>query len=379
MSTTVALRRCASYGADDLEPALDRVLADLGGIEAFVHPGERVAVKVNMLNKAGPERAVNTQPEFVGAILRRVKAAGGEPFVTDSPGGLNTPASIEKALDGTGIGAACEAEGTPFVFMDDDVTEVSAPDGHLYKTLRVGRALAEADAVITLPRLKTHAFQKLTCSVKVLFGAIVGLEKAQFHWKVPDRLDFAHMMVDLCLALKPRLTIIDAVVAMEGEGPSGGSPRRVGALVASADHHAADVVASRLVAIDPMSVWTVRAAAERGLVDPDGIEVLGDELEALVARDFVPPRPDAGERMILGAMPALKQVMTLRPYLQDAEGCTGCETCLEACPIDAIEMVDERPAFDYDACIRCYCCQELCPTTAIGRRSHWLVRPFVRG
>jgi uncharacterized protein (DUF362 family)/Pyruvate/2-oxoacid:ferredoxin oxidoreductase delta subunit len=379
VNTMVALRRCSSYAAADLEPALDSLLAELGGIEAFVRPGEQVAVKVNMLNKAGPERAANTQPEVVGAVLRRIKAAGGKPFVTDSPGGLNTPASLAKALDSTGIGAACKAEGVPFLSLEDDVAEVSVPDGHLYKTLRVGRALAEADAIITLPRLKTHAFQKLTCAVKVLFGAIPGLEKAQFHLKVPDRLDFAHMLVDLCEALKPRLAIVDAVVAMEGEGPGGGTPRQLGALIAGADHHAVDVVAARLVGMDPVSVWTVRAAVERGLVDVDAVEIVGDALEELVAPDFRPPKAGAGELFPSGAVPSLKQLMTLRPYLETPRDCSGCETCLESCPISAIEMVDGRPVFDYDACIRCYCCQELCPEAIIGRRSHWLVRPFVKG
>lgn len=117
---------------------------------------------------------------------------------------------------------------------------------------------------------------RLTGAVKVLFGCVVGLEKAQFHVKVPDRMDFAHMLLDILSAVQPRLSIVDAVLAIESDGPSGGSPRHVGALIAGADHVAVDVVASRLVAMDPMSIYVIRAAAARGLLTgPDSVDIVG--------------------------------------------------------------------------------------------------------
>lgn len=376
----VALRRCADYASENLDPALDLVLEDLGGLESFVSAGQRVAVKINMLNRSRPERAVTTQPEFLAAVLERIRGVGAEPVVVESPGGHNTAGLVRRALEETGIGAVCESLGVPFVLLDDDVVDVAVPGRGRYRTVRVGRAIAEADAIVCVPRLKTHAFQRLTCAVKLLFGAVPGLAKAQFHVKVPDRMDFGHMLVDVYAALRPTLAVVDAVVAMEGEGPSSGSPRHVGAILAGADHVAVDVVASRLIGMDPLSVYSTRAAVERGLLARVGaVRTLGDPLDDLCVRDFAHPLADAADRLPRGVVTALKGLTTARPFLARPSACTGCATCSIECPVDAITMRQKKPDFDYDTCIRCYCCQELCPESALGRRNHWLVRPFLRG
>lgn len=375
----VALRRCADYDPETLGTAMGALLDDLGGIRGFVSSGDGVALKVNVLKRAAPEKAVTTHPEVLAEVIRRVREAGGRPTVVESPGGHNTKLSVRQALAESGIGAVCESLKVPFVLLDDDVVEVEAPPGGKYRKLRVGRAIVEADKVVSLPRLKTHAFQKLTCAVKLLFGAVPGLLKAQFHLKVPDRLDFGHMLIDVCQAIAPTLAIVDAVVAMEGEGPSSGSPRHVGALLAGADHIAVDVVASRLIGMDPLAVYSTRAAMQRGLLsDPDDILVVGDPLDELIVSDFVHPLADVADRLPPRLVSSLKDVTTAQPFLERASDCTGCATCTKECPVDAISMVDKRPTFDYDACIRCYCCQELCPEAALGRRNHWLLRPFLR-
>jgi uncharacterized protein (DUF362 family)/Pyruvate/2-oxoacid:ferredoxin oxidoreductase delta subunit len=376
----VALRRCPDYETEHLPQTLSALLDDLGGMSRFVGSGESIALKVNMLIKSAPKKAVTTQPEVLSAVIDLVKAAGGRPFVCESPAGINTASSMRRSLEATGVGEVCRRHRVPFVTLDDDVVEVAVPDAARYHTLRLGRAIVEADGIISLPRLKTHSFQRFTGAVKILFGSVAGLEKAQFHLKTPDRMDFAHMLVDVLTALRPRLAIMDAIVAMEGEGPSGGSPRKVGALLGGADHLAVDAVAARLISMDPMSVYTLRAARERGLLgDPAQIELAGDLLEPLIVRDFLHPMADLSSSRMGSVGPVLKNIATARPLLERPDSCTSCATCRHNCPVQAIKMVDGHPTFDYDTCIRCYCCQEVCPEAAIGRRSHWLVRPFIRG
>jgi uncharacterized protein (DUF362 family)/NAD-dependent dihydropyrimidine dehydrogenase PreA subunit len=375
----VCAARCADYTSTEVASGLERVLAPLGGMGAFVAPGQRVFLKVNLLMKAGPERAVTTHPEVVRAVIRAARAAGAaEVLVGDSPGGKNTPAAARAVFEESGIAGVCAEEGVPTVLLDDDVTRVRVPDGKLYTSFNLGTRAVESDVLICLPKLKTHGFMMFTGGVKNLFGCIPGLEKAQFHLKVPDRGDFAEMLVDLYLACRPALTIMDGVVAMEGDGPAGGTPRLVGALLASDNAPALDVVASAIAGFAPKDVYTNRAAAARGMtpLDPDAIDNPGEPWRSFAVSDFAHPASDLSRRLPPGLARWVRKRIVSRPYLHDRAGCTGCRTCERNCPVEAITMRDGKPAFDYDGCIRCYCCQELCPQQVIGLQRPWAVRAF---
>jgi ferredoxin len=215
--------------------------------------------------------------------------------------------------------------------------------------------------------------------VKNCFGCIPGLEKAQFHVKVPDRGDFGEMLVDLLLACEPDLCIMDAVIGMEGAGPSGGDPRRIGAVLASADAVALDVVAATITGFDPMDVYTIAAANRRGLGPKTAAEVrtAGAPWAELVLADFAHPAVDLASKMPAGIAKWVRARIVSRPWLEDSERCNGCRTCERDCPVHAITMADGKPAYDYNKCIRCYCCQELCPNHAVGLKRPWFVRTLV--
>jgi uncharacterized protein (DUF362 family)/NAD-dependent dihydropyrimidine dehydrogenase PreA subunit len=379
LDPVVSTAGCTEYDPAKVAAALERVLEPFGGMPAFVSPGQRVLLKVNLLSKADQERAVTTHSEVVRAVIRSARNAGAaEVAVGDSPAGRNTAASAQGVFEASGIARVCAEEGVEAVLLDEDVVRTPAPGGKLYTSFNLGRRAVEADVLICMPKLKTHGFMMFTGGVKNLFGCIPGLEKAQFHLKVPDREDFAEMLVDLYLACAPALTIMDAVVAMEGDGPAGGAPRHVGALLASPNAPALDVVASAIAAFRPGDVYTNRAAARRGLtpLDPDAIGHRGDDWRTFVLGDFAHPASDPSSRLPAGlARWARKRLVSL-PYLRDRGGCTACRTCERNCPVEAIAMSEGRPAFDYDACIRCYCCQETCPQQVIGLRRPWAVRRF---
>jgi ferredoxin len=195
--------------------------------------------------------------------------------------------------------------------------------------------------------------------------------------KARDRDDFADMLVDLAGACGPKLAIMDSVVAMEGAGPSSGVPRHVGALIASPDCVALDVVASAVAGFGPMDVYTVRAANRRGGPgSPEDVDVVGVPWRELAVPDFAHPVADPTSRMPWRLARWARHVLVARPVLECPSGCTSCGTCVKECPVEAIAMRDRRPSFDYDLCIRCYCCQELCPQHVIGlkrtRLARWL-------
>jgi uncharacterized protein (DUF362 family)/Pyruvate/2-oxoacid:ferredoxin oxidoreductase delta subunit len=377
----VAIARCADYTTENLQPALDAALSPLGGMAAFVSPGQRVLLKVNLLAKAAPERAVTTHPEFVRSLIRAVKAVGGIPVVGDSPGGPNTPGMVRRVWEETGIGTVCSEEGVELVLFDDACVRAPAAECSLYGAFTLGREVVDADVLITVPKLKTHGFMMFTGAVKNLFGCIPGLEKAQFHLKVPDRDDFGSMLVDLMLACKPALAVMDAVVGMEGEGPAGGTPRHIGAVLASADSVALDVVASAIAGLDPMEVYSNKAAARRGFgpTSADEVEVLGVPWQELAPVGFALPARDISAKMPPWLGRRLRSWTTARPVLVDRAGCTRCRTCEQNCPVDAIVIGSEGPVFDHSTCIRCYCCQELCPPQVIGLKVPAIARWATRG
>lgn len=366
--STVSIARCSDYTIDAVEEGLARVLEPLGGIAAFVKPGARVLLKVNLLSRALPDRAVTTHPELVRALIRAVRSVGGVPSVGDSPGGPNTPGMVRRVFEDSGIGQVCAEEDVPLLLFDDDIVRVPNPAGALYGAFTLGKAVVDTDVLITVPKFKTHGFMLFTGAVKNLFGCIPGLEKAQYHLKVPDRDDFGSMLVDLMLACKPALAVMDAVVGMEGHGPAGGTPRHIGALMASADCVALDVVASAMAGFDPLEVYTNRAAEIRGLgpSSADEVDVVGAAWRQLAPEGFLLPARDARFSLPPWLGRRLTTWATARPVLERPVDCTRCGTCAKVCPVHAITVGDAGPSFDRALCIRCYCCQELCPPQAIG-------------
>jgi uncharacterized protein (DUF362 family)/ferredoxin-like protein FixX len=355
-------------------------MAHLGGMSAFVAPGQSVLLKVNLLTKAEPGRAITTHPELVRAVVRLVKAAGAcSVAIGDSPGGRTSAAAAKAIFELSGMAGVARDENVEWVLLDDAVVRAPAPGGLLYQHFNLGRAAVDADVLIDLPRLKTHGFMMMTGAVKNLFGCIPGLEKAQFHVKVPDRGDFGEMLVDLLLACRPELCIMDAVIGMEGAGPAGGTPRRIGAVLASADAVAMDVVAAAITGFDPMDIYTNAAANRRGLgpKTADDVPTAGTPWRDLVIPDFKHPSADIARNMPPAIGKWVRARVVSRPWLESPSTCNGCKTCEKECPVDAITMVDGKPTYDYTKCIRCYCCQELCPTHAVGLKQPWFVRTLV--
>lgn len=347
---------------------------------AFVRPGQSVFLKVNLLNKNAPEKAVTTHPAVARAVVRAVRAAGATDIaIGDSPGGRTTAGSARALFQVSGMATVAAEEGARLVLLDDEVVRRSVPEGRLYSSFNLGREAVEADVLIDMPRLKTHGFMQMTGAVKNLFGCIPGLEKAAFHVKVPDRDDFAEMLVDLLLACRPALTIMDAIVGMEGEGPSAGKPRHIGALLASADAAALDVVAARVAGFDPMEVYTIAAAHRRGLGprSTDEVDIRGAQWREVAPEHFAHPARDITRSMPPALRRWARARVSSKPVLGRAGDCTACRTCERNCPVHAIDMRNGRPHFDHDACIRCYCCQELCPEHAIDLKTPWFVRSLV--
>jgi uncharacterized protein (DUF362 family)/Pyruvate/2-oxoacid:ferredoxin oxidoreductase delta subunit len=355
-----------------LAAAVERLVQPFGGWSAIVSPGQRVAVKVNLLRAAPPEAAVCTHPETLRCVLRALKECGAVPFVADSPGGLNGPAKVARAFKLSGISDVCVAEGVPVIDVEDDRTVLKAGEGSLFRRFPYGRAFADADVIVQVGVVKTHQLMRLTGAVKLTYGCIPGLAKANLHVRAQRREDFADMLLDLHLAVDPAFTIMDAIVAMEGQGPGSGTPRHLGSLFAARDCSALDAALADRTGHDRRSIYTLAAAERRGLIDLARPFSLAGEC---IPREhgFKPAKRDLQELFPPALHRTVRRFITARPKLVDAAACIECHECAAICGAKAITLAP-KPLFDDHRCVRCYACTEVCPVRAIDNVTPLLVR-----
>ena len=366
----VTIEKCPTYEPDTVTAALERVLAPLGGMAAFVRPGERVLLKPNMLSAKPPERAVTTHPGVLRAVILAVQAAGATVLVGDSPG----IGGQRRVAERSGMLAVIEETGAEYAPFEE--TAEVAGSG-TFKRFQLARPYLEADRVINLPKLKTHEMMTMTCAVKNLFGAVVGTAKAGWHLKAgADRDLFARMLLEIYQLRPPDLTIVDAVLAMEGNGPGSGDPRQVGLLLAGANPVAVDVIAAEVAGIPKKLLYVERAAQSLGLPGADRatITTAGLPLDAARVPDFrLPPISDVQFGLPTFLKNRLRHYLTSRP-VAIPEKCRLCGICRDVCPPHAITIEGGKLRFDYHRCIRCFCCRELCPDAALDVAEGALLR-----
>jgi uncharacterized protein (DUF362 family)/NAD-dependent dihydropyrimidine dehydrogenase PreA subunit len=363
----VAIISCGSYEPVEVEAAVARGVSLLGGAASFVQPGEKILLKLNWLSADPPEKSVTTHPAVFHAVAQLLQSAGVTLSYGDSPG-FQTPDIASKR---TGAMEVASDLNIPLADFRSG-QEVHFAEGRQNKKFFIANAVLESDGVVSLPKMKTHAFQRVTGAVKNQFGCVPGALKGEFHVKVPDAYEFAKMLIDLNALVHPRLYVMDGIMAMEGNGPRGGDSRKMGVLLFSSDPIALDATMCRLMNLDPALVLTNRAGLEMGAGTylSEEITLLGDPIEPLIAADFrVNREPDA--KTTKKKQPAIiKRAITARPEII-AERCVKCGICVSMCPVTpkAIDWHDGNksnpPSYQYDRCIRCYCCQEVCPESAI--------------
>ncbi|MGQ9588234.1 MAG: DUF362 domain-containing protein, partial [Thermoplasmata archaeon] len=345
-------------------------IKNLGGISRFVSMGETILLKPNMLCPRRPEKAVTTHPEVVRAMIQIVREAGAAPLVGDSPAGRSDEKILRHLAKATGIGPVCDQEGVEFVLFTDS-ERVPCPEGRAEKSFELTPYMSKVDGVISLPKLKTHALTGLTCAVKNLYGMIPGgSAKGGLHMKHKSSRSFSEMLVDLAECARPRLTVTDAVVGMDGEGPSAGRVKDIGLVIASDSTHAMDAFVADLVGAKRSSVPTVQIAMERGFVSEDksGIEIVGEVDADFSIEGFkmpVPPTALNMGRALIGD--TARNALARRPVFVKSR-CNMCGSCIEACPGGALRKGTRKHVIARDMCIECYCCSEVCPSGAVTLR-----------
>jgi uncharacterized protein (DUF362 family)/Pyruvate/2-oxoacid:ferredoxin oxidoreductase delta subunit len=366
----ISIGHVDGYEYGRLREAVVELLEPLGGIGAFAGPGERVLLKPNMLAARPPEAAVTTHPALVRVMAELVRGTGARVMIGDSPG----IDGFQRVAERTGIGRAALESGAELVSFDETV---DLRGEGTFRRITLARAYWEADRVINLPKLKTHEMMTMTCAVKNLFGAVVGTEKAEWHLRAgTSRQLFARLLLDIYLLKKPTLNVVDAVVAMEGDGPGSGDPVNLNTLIAGVNPVAVDVVAARLAGLPSGMLHVEREAERMGLAGSgeEELELVGGGTEEFPRHRFRLPK---GLDVQFGLPGFLKRLLrrhlTARPVV-DRKRCVLCGICRDACPPRVIRIRNSALTIDEGRCIRCWCCRELCPRDAMELRHGVLIK-----
>lgn len=358
----VYLEACPDYSPELIQFHIDQILS--GHFSGRDLAGKRVFLKVNGLTKATADKAMTTHPTIVEAVACWLAARGCKVVIGDNPAGVHEESWLHAVYRSSGYESAAEKAGARLSF-DREIIEKSC-DGEKRQSFRMCRMALDCDMLINIAKLKTHEYTRYTGCVKNLYGTLPAEERSELHSTYPEVADFSDMLVDLYECVKPELCILDAVVGMEGPGPSAGDPRQIGAIIASDSGHDADYIGAGLIGMKVSEVKTLEHAARRGLIHVAGDSALNEKIGKMAVKDFKMPANAANT--LSGRIPKpIRRFLTnrMKKYPRfDLKTCISCGICVKNCPQGALQMKD-KPVFDKKKCICCYCCQEMCPRKAI--------------
>lgn len=379
----VSIVRCEEYEASLAREALTEAIDAVGGLD-WVERGMKIVIKANLVSFMSPESAATTHPTLLCELVKMLVDRGAEVVVGDSPGGLYTSVYVNRVYKATGMKEVEQAGAQ--LNQNFEQREVDNPNGMVLKRFAYTAYLDEADAIIDFCKLKTHGMMGMSAAAKNMFGCIPGVTKPEYHFRFPKHEDFARMIVDLDDYFKPRLCICDAVVGMEGNGPTMGEPRKIGAVLASTCPHKMDLVCAHIIGLTKDTVPTLAAAYERELIPTEAksLSIFGDPDSFLVPDFKNIPNHSSMEfskdsTKFFGKLSALFIAKALRsvPALKSRE-CVGCGVCRDICPAKAIQIKNGKAVIDRSACIRCFCCQEFCPKGAMKVKRPWIAKVLNR-
>lgn len=368
MKSKVAIVKCPDYNPEDLYVSIEKAINLLGGLKSFFKKDEKILVKPNLLVATSPDSGIITHPEFIRAMVKLLKSCGCKIFLGDSPSNYGYAERIDEVYEASGVKEIARQEDIQLVKFDRAIRR----DG-----IVLTEWIQRVDGLVSLPKFKTHSITTLTAGIKNLFGLVPGYYKTEFHKQAHTESELAKILAKIYALSKPRLSIVDAIVALEGDGPANSGQRRnVGLILAGTDAVAVDSILTKIMGLEPEQVLTNSIASDMGLgvMDMDNIEVLGEKLQSCIIKDFKLPH-----KSIINFIPPVlqrvaKAFLNFRLVVDNGK-CQRCGLCVKACPEEAIRAKEDKTIeFDYSKCLTCLCCQETCPYAAIRIKKSLLAK-----
>ncbi len=364
MNTKVAVRNCKEYDVNQVIYLISDIYKKTEGPDV---QGKRVLLKPNILSDDNPAKCISTHPVVVEAMIRFMQSAGATVLVGDSPAVHTQKFRGEKS----GIFKVCEATGAEWVDFMLNPIEKKLRKGKI----RVASVVDQVDLIISLPKFKTHELVYFTGAIKNSLGFVPGFTKAKQHALHQDRNKFGEFLVDLSEAVTPDYFLMDGIIGMEGPGPARGLPIGIGLLLGSTNPLALDMIASKIAGYDPMVIPTSRIAFFRKnwLKPEEEINYDGPEISKIIRKDFkrvpVSNSNNIALQFVMKRIKFLKKLERRPVFIH--ENCTGCQKCVNICPVQAIQPLPAKKTYILltdRKCIRCFCCSEVCADNAVEIR-----------
>jgi uncharacterized protein (DUF362 family)/NAD-dependent dihydropyrimidine dehydrogenase PreA subunit len=319
----------------------------------FSPPTTEVLIKPNLLGGFSPDDHVTSHPTLIRALVSYCISHHLPVTVGDNPaGGHDITGKAQKA------GLYQAAQGHFSLLTEGREVPVESVCG---STLVVSEKVLSTPYVLNVPKFKTHLQTIITGAIKNMFGILPGEEKSMIHARARSLTAFSRALVDVYSIRPPDLSIMDAVVGMEGNGPSTGNLRNIGKVLASDNGVELDAVMAHMMGLDPQNIPMLSYAQEKGLgeISLRSIDIRGDLTQ--IPHFSVPSTSLVS--IITPVSSRYYDFLAVKPHL-NKEMCTQCAECVEKCPVSAMTM-QEYPVIDRNECVSCFCCVELCEQKAM--------------
>lgn len=374
----VNIYKCNSYENEEVNNVINNIINSFAFIKN-IKKGTKVVIKANLVSAMDPSKAATTHPILLEKLTQYFLSKDCSVVIGDSPGGVYTKAYLNHVYNAT------KMKDTGAELNNNFSTKKTVfEEAKVLKSFEYTSYLDEADLLINFCKLKTHGMMGMSCAVKNLFGTIPGTLKPEYHYRFPNHSDFANMLIDLNEYFKPAINIVDAIIGMEGNGPTMGNPKEIGCVLAAENPYELDYVCAKLIGLSINDVETIKQSVERGLLKENEIE-LNDQIEKYIIKDFK-IKKDINSLMFFSNKKGIggkviskvsNQIFANKPYLKSKK-CIGCGKCANICPAKAIKIENKKAKIDRSKCIKCYCCQEFCPVGAMEVKSSFIMRVLHR-
>ena len=348
----VAIVKCRNYSQNDVDRAVEKSIS-LIDFDFSKFKGKKVLIKPNVVGCFPKKQiATTTHPSIIEAICKILKKNNCKILIGDSH--FTNPESSFRA---SGIGKVAKKYGKLVIFEQDKLVKIRDKNAKILKSFDISKVIKDADLIINVPKLKTHSLTKYTGAIKNLYGIIPGGLKQRLHNKAHGDKKFSEVLVDIYQNINPGLNIMDGVIGMEGEGPTSGDIKKAELIFASKNGIALDIAVTKMIGINPKSVYAIKECVKRRLYPNFKFQIAGKKFKKI---EFKLPTSHSKSK----TKRLLKVLFKEKPIICDIKKCLKCGLCMRHCPVKAIEM-NPFPAVNRKKCIRCFCCIEICPQDAM--------------